>query len=1213
MPSASSPPPLSVLRALSVPIPPFKPSSTRRDLSTSFRAFTAAWTALSQVSVLPAVCSRLGERAAEVLVAVEGVLREVEEKEREERGGKVVLERSYEFQGGGGGRREASEGGEAGQGAGGGGSTIFKVQATLLDLQMFATDFLATSSTSRLSLLVDNLPTEQKKLRTLTSSLLSCISTYSLSALSTASWADEDAADLAADEALLPRLFQLSIALRGPVYDAFLASLPDTAATHETPGKKRTAFVEWCLARNPLLRPKDGAASPAGSTIRRGSKSKATWPPPAPTASADVGIGLGFPKALYSSPLSGRRAASQPADLGAVDPPSPPPFSSLALPKLKRADTEPALAIPPPSPASAAPAVSSPPTAAPEASGTSPVEPSAPLARSTGVVRAASEDETSVDGTVPPSEKQEAESPLEEGVKTAPEATPLLAESAESSVELPVEATAPLPSPSIVLSLSDPTPPLSPSPAAVPTPVPTPSKPSPTPSNASLSASASDDPLLSLARRDSAASSVAMTASGSAGSRLFEEPVRAMEEETGEVALPSEAEKQELEEDKEEEEKEVEKVKVEEDVAPLLASEQSAENADELVGETTATPVGEPDAGAAGEPESEKDAEREAAESASTETNAVEAATSTPPAFDDEGPSPPPATPEGGPALQPVEEEADETTATVSVEAAAPVPVFAIEEPKDEIVQPPTAAAPAPTTPSLPSPSPASSAPSPAAPPLAPLRILSLDGCGVVGPVPQLLLLKQHLASLPSPPSPAQHFDLVVSTSASALVAILVGHLGLSVDEALATWTRIAQQAFALDLTPPAGAAQAKPKRGVWSRLFGRGGGAPFPPPRTPSVDEPTRRAQALEAALKAHLPCASEPFSGGASRIAVLAFERTGNGNRERWLSNQGDRAEHGMTVGEVVKAALAASSFFPSSSRWTHSPASLNPSASALALARSSYPISATASQSQPIFLLSLSAGYSSLSIDAVALKRLSKPRLSALREVKQLAASNAAAAAALARKAEGEEGVEVERVEVDCARCGVVEGREEWETVDLVKALVGGTGEKRPATAGKRPSIRISQVPLSPSTPLLSPSTLTPTSPTTPKSVRKRASRLSFFGIGGGGGDKTTSGSSGGGGNGPVRRASSFVPASRTGDAAPLSPLPSTSAATLAPPMPQSTTGRKGLRTSVSMDDLTRREFLRGSESGSGEGGEGGGKSGGMYGLREAAESAGSLRGT
>lgn len=64
------------------------------------------------------------------MMAVEEVLREVEEKEREERGGKVVLERSYEFQGGGGGgkgRREASEGGEAGQG--GGGSTVFKVQS----------------------------------------------------------------------------------------------------------------------------------------------------------------------------------------------------------------------------------------------------------------------------------------------------------------------------------------------------------------------------------------------------------------------------------------------------------------------------------------------------------------------------------------------------------------------------------------------------------------------------------------------------------------------------------------------------------------------------------------------------------------------------------------------------------------------------------------------------------------------------------------------------------------------------------------------------------------------------------------------------------------------------------------------------------------------------------------------------------------------------
>lgn len=94
----------------------FKPSTTRRDLSTSYRAFKQAWSAIEQVQVSSAACRRVGERAAEVLTAVREQLLQVEQRELERQRGKVVLERSYEFQ--------------QGQGSTGGSEvTIFKIQA----------------------------------------------------------------------------------------------------------------------------------------------------------------------------------------------------------------------------------------------------------------------------------------------------------------------------------------------------------------------------------------------------------------------------------------------------------------------------------------------------------------------------------------------------------------------------------------------------------------------------------------------------------------------------------------------------------------------------------------------------------------------------------------------------------------------------------------------------------------------------------------------------------------------------------------------------------------------------------------------------------------------------------------------------------------------------------------------------------------------------
>lgn len=108
------PPPASV--SLIFQSTPFKPSSTRRDLSTSYRAFKASWAAIEQVQVLSTSCRRLGERAAEVLNAVREKLESIDQEEKEKLNGKVVLEKAYEFQKGKEGEDSA-------------GKTIFKIQS----------------------------------------------------------------------------------------------------------------------------------------------------------------------------------------------------------------------------------------------------------------------------------------------------------------------------------------------------------------------------------------------------------------------------------------------------------------------------------------------------------------------------------------------------------------------------------------------------------------------------------------------------------------------------------------------------------------------------------------------------------------------------------------------------------------------------------------------------------------------------------------------------------------------------------------------------------------------------------------------------------------------------------------------------------------------------------------------------------------------------
>ncbi|GAA5955666.1 hypothetical protein JCM21900_005078 [Sporobolomyces salmonicolor] len=964
-PSPGAACPASVSAALAAP--PFKASTTRRDLTTTFRAFSTAWAALEQVQVLSASCKRLGERAAEVLQGVRAVLEQVEQDEMSKSQGKVVIERSYEFQGGSRGAGET------------GSKTVFKVQSVMLDIQIFATDHLATSNHSRLALLVDSLPASTKILRKLTAALSSCISVYSLSSASTTTWADEDDADCAEDRVALPRLFQLSIALRGPVYDRFVQERaarqsPSTALTLETPGQRRAAFIEWCSGQNPLLRAKEGS-SPS-SSIRRPT-TKISWP-----RAETIGLGLPQELQLLSAATPMRRALSQP-------PPSPtssmPPLHvSVSPASTELTDASESVAPLPTFQVYSTAATSLVEIKPEEGRFATPIAPSAPFE-----VKAALATSTN-----------------SLALNDYPTSLPFT----NSVADEPLAVFSPdpsLPEAPILRALE------------------------PAPARSTPSTLASDvvekaDSLV-LERSDSTASSAAMTLTGSTGSVLFEPVLPPL----GDAVVTEEpVEVQALPERKEKTEEELEMaqpagqdlVVSDEKVEPTEEAQVRVTDDECTDNECTQAPATDLPVFAVTDEQTSLDEQ-----AAAVPSIAVPLVEPAPPALNELSLVPdsqtpaypsldidiaPPAQPSPTVILTPSPDTADPQTQSPSPGPEGPSsPLVDSAAPAPSTVDPTPASPPAPPSPTF-IVSPSSETATPAlAPPPKPsrsFRILALDGGGLVGPIPQLLALKQHLSSISGHSLPSAHFDLVVGTSSSALPALLLGQLGLSIDETLEICRKIARAALGLEGPARTGAGRrVKPKpRGRWSKIFGLGG-------RAGADDEPqtVRREDVLEAAIRRFLRGATAPLSGARSgcTTVILAFERalsSGGRAQERWLS-----ADSGSTLLEVVKASMAASSTFSGDSTWTTSPTSLNPSASALTFAHEH----SLVPSGQHVELVSLGIGYSTLALDsALSPKKLPRSRIEALRLIKQLSAGNAALAEALAKKLDRHDGVRLIRID-------------------------------------------------------------------------------------------------------------------------------------------------------------------------------------------------------
>ncbi|KAF5682097.1 acyl transferase acyl hydrolase lysophospholipase [Fusarium denticulatum] len=103
-------------------------------------------------------------------------------------------------------------------------------------------------------------------------------------------------------------------------------------------------------------------------------------------------------------------------------------------------------------------------------------------------------------------------------------------------------------------------------------------------------------------------------------------------------------------------------------------------------------------------------------------------------------------------------------------------------------------------------------------PPL--LRVLSLDGGGIRGLSSLLILEKimerlQEVNKLDQVPKPCEWFDLIGGTSTGGIIAIMLGKLGMTVDECIRAYKKVAQQAFTPKSRPnlpgsPSGAFSAK-------------------------------------------------------------------------------------------------------------------------------------------------------------------------------------------------------------------------------------------------------------------------------------------------------------------------------------------------------------------------------------------------------------------
>jgi patatin-like phospholipase/acyl hydrolase len=102
------------------------------------------------------------------------------------------------------------------------------------------------------------------------------------------------------------------------------------------------------------------------------------------------------------------------------------------------------------------------------------------------------------------------------------------------------------------------------------------------------------------------------------------------------------------------------------------------------------------------------------------------------------------------------------------------------------------------------------------------LRILSLDGGGVKGYTSLIILQRilrtlKDVAGLENEPRPFEVFDLIVGTSTGGLIAIMLGRLEMSIDEAIKQYEEVGKEVFG---NPPAFGLLGKFAKGMINSKF---------------------------------------------------------------------------------------------------------------------------------------------------------------------------------------------------------------------------------------------------------------------------------------------------------------------------------------------------------------------------------------------------------
>ncbi|CAK7227499.1 hypothetical protein SEUCBS140593_006597 [Sporothrix eucalyptigena] len=77
------------------------------------------------------------------------------------------------------------------------------------------------------------------------------------------------------------------------------------------------------------------------------------------------------------------------------------------------------------------------------------------------------------------------------------------------------------------------------------------------------------------------------------------------------------------------------------------------------------------------------------------------------------------------------------------------------------------------------------------------IRLLALDGGGVRG-LSSLMILRRLMTAVnpESPPKPCEYFDMIGGTSTGGLIAIMLGRLGMTVDECIEAYTSLSDKVF---------------------------------------------------------------------------------------------------------------------------------------------------------------------------------------------------------------------------------------------------------------------------------------------------------------------------------------------------------------------------------------------------------------------------------